>query len=82
MYAEAGAVVEINASSYVSVSNVPAVFVTADVNIGARKSGATDELLVAPTSVTDNMSLPVASCIAALLGDESSAGAVYDTVTV
>jgi hypothetical protein len=38
--------------------------------------------LVAPTSVTDNMSLPVASCIAALLGDESSAGAVYDTVTV
>jgi hypothetical protein len=82
VYAEAGAVVEINVSSYVSVSNVPAVFVTADVNIGARKSGATDELLVAVIPDTDNMSLPVASCNAALLGDESSAGAVYDTVTV
>ena len=82
VYAEAGAVLEIIASSYERVSNVPVELTVADVNTGARKSGGTEELFVALTPVTDNMSLPVTSCNAALLGDESSAGAVYDTVTV
>jgi hypothetical protein len=82
VYADAGAVREIIASSYERVSNVPVELTVADVNTGARKSGGTEELFVALTPVTDNMSLPVTSCNAALLGDESSAGAVYDTVTV
>ena len=76
VYAEAGAVREIIASSYDKVSNVPAEFTVADVNTGARKSGGTKELFVALTPVTDSMSLPVTSCRAALLGDKSSAGAV------
>jgi dolichol kinase len=82
VYADAGAVVEIKASSYVSVNKVPVVFAVAEVNIGARKSGATEELLIAATPDTDNMSLPVVSCIAAFVVDELSCGAVYDTVTV
>jgi hypothetical protein len=82
VYADAGAVLEMRASSYERVTSVPIVLVVAEVNIGARKSGATAELLVTAKFDADNMSLPVASCIAALLGDESSAGAVYDTVTV
>jgi len=80
--ADVGAVVEINASSYVSVNNVPAVFVTADENTGARKSGATEELLIAAKPDTVNMSLPVMSCMAAFEIDKSSNGAVYDTLTV
>jgi hypothetical protein len=80
--ADAGAVVEINASSYVSVNNVPAVFVIADENTGARKSGATEELLIAANPDTVNMSLPVMSCMAAFEVDKSSNGAVYDTLTV
>jgi hypothetical protein len=80
--ADARAVVEISASSYVRVTKVPVELAVADVNIGARKSGATEELLIATKPDTDNMSLPVMSCIAAFVVDKSSSGAVYDTVTV
>jgi hypothetical protein len=82
VYADAGAFLAMSVSSYDRVNNVPIVFVMADVKIGARKSGATAELLVAEKFETDNMSLPVLSCSAALFGDASSAGAVYETVTV
>ena len=58
------------------------MFVTADENIGARKSGATEELLIAAKPDTVNMSLPVMSCMAAFEIDKSSNGAVYDTLTV
>jgi hypothetical protein len=61
VYAEAGAVLEINASSYERVNSVPAELTVADVKIGARKSGGTEELLVAEKFETDNMSLPVLS---------------------
>jgi hypothetical protein len=61
VYADAGAFLTISASSYDSVNNVPVEFVIADVKIGARKSGATAELLVAEKFETDNMSLPVMS---------------------
>jgi hypothetical protein len=61
VYADAGAFLARSASSYDKVSKVPVEFVTADVKIGARKSGATDELLVAEKFETDNMSLPVLS---------------------
>jgi hypothetical protein len=61
VYADAGAFLAISASSYDRVNNVPVEFVIADVNTGARKSGATAELLVAEKFETDNMSLPVLS---------------------
>ena len=61
---------------------VPVELTEAEEKIGARKSGATTELFVAVIPVTDNMSLPAVSCIAALFAVASSAGAAYETVTV
>ena len=61
VYALAGAVVAINASSYVSVIHVPAVFTAAEVNTGARRSGATVELFVVGNSSNDAVSVPAAS---------------------
>ena len=55
---------------------VPAELTEAEENTGARKSGATVELFVAVTPVTESMSLPAVSCNAALLAVASSAGAV------
>ena len=84
VYALVGAVVALNASSYVMVRIVP-VELTEDEageKIGALKSGATAELFVAVMPVTDNMSLPAVSCNAALFAVASSAGAAYETVTV
>ena len=82
VYALVGAVVALNASSYVMVRVVPAELTDAEEKIGALKSGATAELFVAVMPVTDNMSLPATSCNAALLAVASSAGAAYETVTV
>ena len=82
VYALFGAVVALNASSYVIVKTVPAELTEADEKIGARKSGATTELFVAVMPDTDNMSLPAVSCSAALFAVASSAGAEYETVTV
>ena len=61
VYALAGAVVAINASSYVIVIHVPAEFTAAEVKTGARKSGATVELFVVGNSSKDAVSFPVAS---------------------
>lgn len=76
MYADAGAVLEMRASSYERVTSVPIVLVVAEVNIGARKSGATAELLVTAKFDADNMSLPVGSCSAAFPFEGSSVGAL------
>ncbi len=75
VYALAGAVVAINASSYVIVIHVPAEFTAAEVKTGARKSGATVELFVVGNSANGNVSFPEASWTAAFEGEASGVGA-------
>ena len=74
---EVPAVVADNASEYVNVTVVPAVFVAADTNVGTDRS--TVELFVTEVAASVAASFPAESCTA----EESlpSVGSVYATVT-
>ena len=75
--ADVVAVVADNASEYVNVTVVPAVFVAADTNVGAVAS--TVELFVTDVAGNEAASLPEASCTA--LASFPPVGSVYATVT-